>query len=181
MNKFSVETFFYCQLFPAPGNVLTIRTFSSPINSGRNFPFCRFPAAKAAKDSHGVNILFVKILRKMPKMIPPFFVEIWRKYRKNSPRRYVNQYCFHIRPGVSLHPSLAAPFLFYPVSVHFVHFAAIRCFVRKSEKSPDIITILFPILLRDTVRTCPNCSDIVTTLQIKCLIHFVRKKCVSTK
>jgi len=161
-----LKCFFYRQLFPAPGNVLTIRTLHHHpcifINSGRNIPFCQNPAEKAEK-------------------AVPFFVELWRKYRKNSPRRSVNVCCFHIRPGVSLHPSLAAPFLFYPVSVHFVHFAAIRCFVRKSEKSPDIITILFPILLRDTVRTCPNCSDIVTTLQIKCLIHFVRKKCVSTK
>ncbi len=48
-------------------------TFSSPINSGRNFPFCRNIAAKAAKDSHGVNILFVKILPKMPKNSFPLF------------------------------------------------------------------------------------------------------------
>ena len=45
-------------------------TFSSPINSGRNFPFCRNVAAKAANDSHGVNILFVKILPKRAKCTP---------------------------------------------------------------------------------------------------------------
>ena len=188
-----------------------------------------------------------KSCRKSRKSRPLFLSNCGGNIGKTHSRRSVNQCCFHIRPGVSLHPSLAAPFLFSPgvsIFVHFyqvvvtavtavthgtavtvgtvsgahnpisvllllllpyinrnrerapsggggnqcihqmvfyTHFAAIRCFVRKSEKSPDIITILFPILLRDTVRTCPNCSDIVTTLQIKCLIHFVRKKCVSTK
>ncbi len=124
--------------------------------------------------------LLSKSCRKSRKSRPPFLSKCGGNIGKIH-RRYVNQCCFHIRPGVSLHPSLAAPFLFSPGLSILSISQQYTCFVRKSEKSPDIITTLLPILLRHTVRTCPKPSDIVTTLQIKYLIHFVRKSTVFRK
>ena len=159
---------------------------------GGEYPFCQNPAENAANDFPFLPEMWRKYRKNYPAVIkcylfdypPPFCKSLFfSKARQCKSMLFayspwlVNIGCFPIRPGVSLHPSLAAPFLFSP-GVSILSISQQSMFCPKPSKKPGHHNC---IILHAVKWCCPNVSERFgrcNYMQIKYLMHVVRKSTV---